>query len=368
MKFLHTADWQIGMKAEFVGSAGERVRNERLSAGQRVVEAAESHGAEFILVAGDLFENNAVDRTLVQRTADILAQFPGPVYLIAGNHDPLVPGSVWDHPVWDSFDNLLAMTAEEPVEISQGLLFPCPIRDKYSRKDPTAWIFDDANGGIRIGVAHGNVEGLPQAEPDHPIPRDAATRCGLDYLALGHWHSTTTYPDSDDAIKMAYSGTPETSRFGERDSGHTLIVEIENPGDTAKIQQVRTGRFQWRILESDIEVSGDLLKVRKELEGFSAPEDTLLDLRLKGILFSDEKDELFHLEDIIGSRFLYARMDSSGLILSPEDSAWIESLPGGILQEAGSRLQQMVSSGGKDAQIAAKALLELYAAAGESSQ
>jgi len=115
MKFLHTADWQIGMKAEFVGSAGERVRNERLSAGQRVVEAAESHGAEFILVAGDLFENNAVDRTLVQRTADILAQFPGPVYLIAGNHDPLVPGSVWDHPVWDSFDNLLAMTAEEPV-------------------------------------------------------------------------------------------------------------------------------------------------------------------------------------------------------------------------------------------------------------
>jgi len=167
---------------------------------------------------------------------------------------------------------------------------------------------------------------------------------------------------------MAYSGTPETSRFGERDSGHTLIVEIENPGDTAKIQQVRTGRFQWRILESDIEVSGDLLKVRKELEGFSAPEDTLLDLRLKGILFSDEKDELFHLEDIIGSRFLYARMDSSGLILSPEDSAWIESLPGGILQEAGSRLQQMVSSGGKDAQIAAKALLELYAAAGESSQ
>jgi len=32
MKFLHTADWQIGMKADFVGSAAHQVRNERLAA------------------------------------------------------------------------------------------------------------------------------------------------------------------------------------------------------------------------------------------------------------------------------------------------------------------------------------------------
>jgi len=64
MKFLHTADWQIGMKAAALGDAGARVREERLAAGRRVVEAAKSHHVDFVLVAGDLFEDNAVDRVL----------------------------------------------------------------------------------------------------------------------------------------------------------------------------------------------------------------------------------------------------------------------------------------------------------------
>jgi DNA repair exonuclease SbcCD nuclease subunit len=96
MRFLHTADWQIGMRATQVGDAGQRVRDERLAAARRVVEVARNAGAEFILVAGDTFEDNGVDRVLVQKAADILAAFGGAVYLIPGNHDPLVPGSVWE--------------------------------------------------------------------------------------------------------------------------------------------------------------------------------------------------------------------------------------------------------------------------------
>ena len=95
MKFLHTADWQIGMKAADLGAAGERVREERLAAARRVIDAGKDHGVDFILVAGDLFEDNAVNRVLIQKIADILSQFGGPLFIIPGNHDPLVPGSVW---------------------------------------------------------------------------------------------------------------------------------------------------------------------------------------------------------------------------------------------------------------------------------
>ena len=91
MKFLHTADWQIGMRAAHVGAAGARVREERLTAARRVIDAARSAGVEFIVVCGDTFEDNGVDRVLVQKAADILAGFDGPVYVIPGNHDPLVP-------------------------------------------------------------------------------------------------------------------------------------------------------------------------------------------------------------------------------------------------------------------------------------
>jgi DNA repair exonuclease SbcCD nuclease subunit len=72
VKFLHAADWQIGMKAIHVGAMGQRVRDERLAAARRVMLAAKNASAEFILVAGDTFEDNGVDRVLIQKVADIL--------------------------------------------------------------------------------------------------------------------------------------------------------------------------------------------------------------------------------------------------------------------------------------------------------
>ena len=117
MRFLHTADWQIGMKAAALGDAGARVREERLAAGRRVIETAKSHNVDFLLVAGDLFEDNAVDRVLVQKVVDILNSFGGPVYVIPGNHDPLVPGSVWEHPAWKSASNVHVLFEEALVAL-----------------------------------------------------------------------------------------------------------------------------------------------------------------------------------------------------------------------------------------------------------
>ena len=91
MKFLHTADWQIGMRAAHVGAAGVRVREARLDAARRVIEAGRQAGVEFVVVCGDTFEDNGVERVLVQRVADILAGFGGPVYVTPGNHDRVKP-------------------------------------------------------------------------------------------------------------------------------------------------------------------------------------------------------------------------------------------------------------------------------------
>ena len=40
MKFLHTADRQLGMKAAQVGVAGEKVRAERLKTAERIIHLA----------------------------------------------------------------------------------------------------------------------------------------------------------------------------------------------------------------------------------------------------------------------------------------------------------------------------------------
>ena len=374
MKFLHTADWQLGIKAAHVGEKGELVREKRLLALQKIADAAQTHSVDFILVAGDAFENNGVDRALVQKVADILSNFKSQVYIIPGNHDPLIPGSVWEHPAWQSTEKVTLLQEESPVRIPDGFLYPCPIKEKYSRRDPTEWIRASDAEGVRIGIAHGTVEGIQQEEPDYPIPRDAAIRAGLDYLALGHWHSTATYPASDGAVRMAYSGTHETTKFGERDSGNVLIVDIPSPGMPPKITPVHTGNLTWQIIEEDIREAGDILRIRNQIESMENPASTLIDLRISGLMFVEDRDEINRIQEILASRFPFARMDTSTVRPSPQDESWITSLPQGMLRDTAIRLRELADPQfcgerpeGASTAVASRALLELYALVTEVS-
>ena len=367
MRFLHTADWQIGMRAGSVGKAGERVRQQRLRTAERVVQVARENGAAFILLAGDTFEDNGVDRRLVQRVGDTLSAFPGPIYIIPGNHDPAVPGSVWEHPVWDSHDNLHVIVDNAPVQLDGGHLFPCPIRSKHSSSDPTAWITPDQADGIRIGLAHGTVEGVGQDEPEYPIPRDAPERSGLDYLALGHWHSTTTYEAGDGTCRMAYCGTHEPTRFGERDSGNVLLVEVASPGEAPRIEQVTTGVLTWRTLERELGSDVALSGLIEEIEAFGSAASTLIEINLSGILAAADTEEVSRIEEIIASRFLFGRADTSHLLPSPEDDGWVAALPVGVVRDTAERLRQMALSGAEQSEAASRALLELYRLAQEAT-
>ncbi|MGE0825349.1 MAG: exonuclease SbcCD subunit D [Candidatus Binatia bacterium] len=367
MKFLHTADWQIGMKAAHVGAVGQRVRDERLAAARRVVQATNAANAEFILMAGDTFEDNGVDRVLIQKVADILAEFSGPVYVIPGNHDPMVPGSVWEHPAWKSHGQVQVLKQAEPVEITGGVLYPCPVREKRSTRNPTAWINTTGAQGVRIGLAHGTVDSVHQEEPDYPIPRDTALRTGLDYLALGHWHSTTVYPDQSGFVRMAYSGTHEPTKFGERDSGNVLLVEIPETGAPPVVTSVRTGDLHWAVIEENLREPGDLVRVRERIEVLENPAKTLLELRLKGLLSAQERDELLRLQELLTARFLCGRVNVALLRPSPQDELWLAGLPAGAIREAASRLLALADPGyvgqrpeGASAEVAARALLELY--------
>lgn len=367
MKFVHTADWQIGMKAAHAGGAGARVREERVKAAARVVELARREGADFLIIAGDTFEHNAIDRVLVQRTADILAGFGRPVFVIPGNHDPAVPGSVWEHAAWKGAPNVRVLLEAAPVAMEGGEILPCPLNESRSPRDPTAWIGPAGSGGIRVGLAHGTVEGILSEEPEYPIPRDAAARSELDYLALGHWHSETRFPGPDGAVRMAYSGTHETTRFGERESGNALLVEIAAPGQAPVIQSLRTGALRWEVIERDLSIEGVLREVRESVEAIGDPGAALLEVRLRGLLFAADQHELGRIRELIGARFLFGRMDDSALRPAPGDQNWIETLPEGVLRETAARLRDLAGPGyegarpeGAAPEVAAQALTELY--------
>ena len=356
MRFLHTSDWQMGMRApEGAGAAGDRIRQARLQAARNVLQVARDRDVDFICIAGDTFETNDVDRILVRKVAELLAEAPCPVYILPGNHDPLLPGSVWEHPVWAERDTLHVLGEPAPTEAPGGLLWPCPVTNPHSSADPTVWIEAHAERRICVGVAHGNLGRL--AEHELPIPEDAATRSGLDYLALGHWHSYRIH----EAARLAYSGCHEPTKFGERDSGNVLVVDIPERGAAPRVDVVPTRVLTWHDFERDVFDSSQLQTLAEELEAFREPTETLVRLRLTGVLPPDGLEILERIQEILESRFLLGRLETSELRPLPDDDAWIQELSDPLAQEIAGELLSEIEKGtdGKVAMLALRELLDV---------
>ena len=96
MRFLHTADWQLGMTRHFLaGEAQPRYSAARRDAVAGLGALAEQTGAEFVVVAGDVFDANQLAPTVVSQSLEAMRAIGVPVYLLPGNHDPLDAASVY---------------------------------------------------------------------------------------------------------------------------------------------------------------------------------------------------------------------------------------------------------------------------------
>ncbi len=85
MRFVHTADWQLGMTRYFLNGEAQP----RYSAARRDVVAgigtlAKDAGAEFVVVAGDVFEDNQLAPRDVSQSLEAMRAIGIPVYLLPG--------------------------------------------------------------------------------------------------------------------------------------------------------------------------------------------------------------------------------------------------------------------------------------------
>jgi len=80
-----------------------------------------------------------------------------------------------------------------------------------------------------------------------PIALDAATRAGLDYLAIGHWHKPQAYDDN----RLVMPGTPEPDAFGQK-SGSVSLVDIAAPGKKPTIEQIGSATYSWHTVTLDL--------------------------------------------------------------------------------------------------------------------
>lgn len=257
IRFVHSADWQLGARFSQFGPKAAQLRAARLTTLQKTLALAVSKQADAFLIAGDLFEDNQVDETLVRAVLDLFrAQLSLPIYILPGNHDPATgPDSVWQRKAFLSAPANVHVLRETGVIDLGGnaRLLAAPLRQKLSSQDPSLKLAELAAtlpaDVIKIGITHGALAIESKHQPnDFPIALNAATRAGLDYLAIGHWHNWLADTDGG---KIVMPGTPESDRFANDDSGHVALVEIDAPGQPARVQKLQVSTLAWRAFTFD---------------------------------------------------------------------------------------------------------------------
>ena len=257
IRFVHSADWQLGARFKQFGTKGDTLREARLQTLRRALEVARDCEADAFFVAGDLFEDNQVGETLVESVVDLFREFsPLPIFLLPGNHDPFDgPDSVWKRrPFLKAPPNVHLLLEAGTFDLGGGaVLVASPLQQKVSTTDPSLKLRDLAvsvpSGTIKVGLTHGAlaIEGKHQPN-DFPIALDAASRAGLDYLGVGHWHNWLAGTDGG---RLVMPGTPEPDQFANERAGNVALVEIDAAGQHPRVQPLPVATLTWKTLSFD---------------------------------------------------------------------------------------------------------------------
>lgn len=360
-RFLHSADWQLGMTRHFLDAdAQARFTAARIDAVRSIGDLAQREDCPFVVVCGDVFETNHVERQVVVRALDAMGAQPGVVfYLLPGNHDPLDAASVFrsDTFVRHRPGNVVVLEDSTPVVAAPGVeLVAAPWFSKRPLVDLVARATQDlpTGGTLRVVVGHGAVDTY-SPDPHNPaLIVQSALEAGLadgrfHFVALGDRHSTT---DVGGTGRVWYSGAPEPTDFTEVDPGNVLVVDLDEHG--VRVQPTAVGNWRFVLGEFDVTGSDDCDRVESFLAAIDDKARTIVKLALVGQLSLAEKahlDEVFeHHQDLLGSLQTWERR--SELVVLP-DGEDFESLQ--LTGFAGDALEDLRRAAAGDDEVAVTA-------------
>ena len=362
MKFIHTADWQLGMPRHFLsGEAQPRFSGARLDAVRRIGELAVEEGCKFVVVCGDVFDSNQIDRQVLVRALDVMASTPQVTfYLLPGNHDPLDAASIYRSNGFREGkpENVIVLENSQPVPVADGIeLVAAP----WTSKRPLCDLVDQAcalgepTEALRIVAGHG---ALDTRSPDADNPAlitlarlEERIEAGeIHYVALGDRHSTTNEGTSD---CVWYSGAPEPTDYDEIDPGNVLVVELDR--GRPQVESRRVGTWVFRSSERDLTSEADIDALQEWLASLEDKERTIVKLSLVGQVSIAQKARLDRLladfADLLAALQTWERR--SDLVVVPDESD-IESLGlSGFAHDALSDLQDVAQSADESAAVTA---------------
>ena len=372
VRFLHTADWQLGMTRHFLSEEAQALFSAaRLNVIEEMGNLAINEGCEFVVVCGDVFESNQVERKVITRAFEKMAAISTVTfYLLPGNHDPLDASSVYRSSTFIARqpDNVKVLDGSAPVQAVPGVeLIPVP----WPNKHPVTDLVNDASRGleptyaVRIVVGHGAVD-YKHPNPDDPkligLERlEEKIRAGLiHFVALGDRHSTT---DVGSTGRVWYAGAPEPTDYDETEPGNVLLVDVDANSVSVERRRLAT----WWFVSHDWQLSSDedIDALEEWLSSLENKDRAIVKVSLVGQVSLAQKARLDailkHNADLLGALDTWERR--SDLIVIPDEMDHERLGLSGFAKEALLDLREMAGSGDKT-QEAQDALGLLYRLAG----
>ena len=149
-KVLHAADFHLDSAFRSLPEEQARLRRqESRELPGRLVDWANDHGAQLMLLAGDLFDSDRLFSQTAQMLVQALSRFRGTVVIAPGNHDWLSAASPYRQPIWPENVHIFLGRGMERLTLPElgctvyGAAFTAPEeaeRDVYKRQPAaTAW-------------------------------------------------------------------------------------------------------------------------------------------------------------------------------------------------------------------------------------
>ena len=226
MRILHAAD--LHLDSAFAGLAEEKaalLRQESRDILRRMVDWANDHAVDVMLLSGDLFDSDRMYSQTARTLAQALARFRGRIFLSPGNHDFYAPGSGYDAVDWP--ENVHIFTSRRPQTVLLRSLNASVTGAAFTSAEE--WepfdgaSFSGGDASIRLGVLHGEVT---RGESKYrAIPPAEIEKTNLTYLALGHVHRCAGVQRAGNTA-YAYPGCLPGRGFDETGDKGFLYGEI----------------------------------------------------------------------------------------------------------------------------------------------
>lgn len=236
LKIAHTSDVHLQN-----GQDGAHAR----AAFSQVIDTVIETQSELFLIAGDLFDDNRIQREVIDFVYEQLSRVACPTVIIAGNHDCWDDGSILRRMDFREAGHHITLLDEsdghqvEFPELHATVWGRCMLDHDRSNK-PMAGSPPRKGDLWHIGMAHGLYVDYPETERSSLITPEEIEASGFDYLALGHVHAHRQMRHG--ATLACYPGVP-AAYYGTSESGCIALVELK-PGKGASAVAHTLGRAQ----------------------------------------------------------------------------------------------------------------------------